>query len=256
MYVSNVIIEVTRRCNMACDHCLRGCAQNMDIEESTLEAFFSKVDSIGVLTITGGEPSLVPEKINAVVRIAKAHNVDIGSFYMVTNGKETSLEFIQAVIALYAYCGEKEACTLAYSDDIFHEEITEENKMLLEALRFTSPRNDSHVSYDSVITEGRAEENGLGGGNRARELELHNFEIDEEYGIQDGEFYINCKGNILPLCDLSFETQEIKSLILGNINRANFNIINAVKRFNKKVQKMDSEERKICNIKNKELETV
>lgn len=30
-YVSSLIIEITRRCNMACEHCLRGNAQNLDI---------------------------------------------------------------------------------------------------------------------------------------------------------------------------------------------------------------------------------
>lgn len=28
----NIVIEVTRKCNLACDHCFRGCAQNMNIK--------------------------------------------------------------------------------------------------------------------------------------------------------------------------------------------------------------------------------
>jgi len=30
--VSNLMIEVTRRCNMCCDHCLRGDAQDLDLD--------------------------------------------------------------------------------------------------------------------------------------------------------------------------------------------------------------------------------
>lgn len=156
MDLSSVIIEVTRKCNMSCEHCLRGCSQNMDIEETTLENFFSKVSSIGNLTITGGEPSLVPEKINAIVAIAKKHNVSIETFYMVTNGKEVTDNFMNAVLSLYLYCGDKESCNLMYSDDCFHDYILDENRSKLEAFRFTSPRNDSHISYDNVISEGRS----------------------------------------------------------------------------------------------------
>lgn len=254
MYISNVIIEVTRKCNMNCEHCLRGCAQNMDIEDSTIENLFKKVDSIGTLTVTGGEPSLVHEKINTIVKFAKKYNVNIDSFYMVTNGKEIKIEFIQAVISLYSICETKESCTLTYSDDMFHEEIEDENKNLLEALRFTVPRNDKTVNYNNVIPEGRAEDNGMGWDSTKR-LKLSTFDIAMDYGINEGEFYINCKGNILSLCDLSYDTQDIKSLIIGNINNPKLNIFNAVNRFNKKIEKMDSEERFIDNIKNEMLET-
>lgn len=42
MYISdanNVVIEITRRCNMCCAHCLRGDAENVDIQEKYINAF-------------------------------------------------------------------------------------------------------------------------------------------------------------------------------------------------------------------------
>ena len=35
IYVESLVIEVTRRCNMRCEHCLRGDAQNLDISTAT-----------------------------------------------------------------------------------------------------------------------------------------------------------------------------------------------------------------------------
>jgi organic radical activating enzyme len=240
MRVSNLVIEVTRKCNMACDHCLRGCAQNMDIEEKTLNNVFSKISSIGTLTVTGGEPSLVPEKINAIVEIAKNYNVSIDRFYMVTNGKQVSDEFLKAVLNLYLYCDDKssEGSLLQYSDDMFHEGMMQENKEKLEAFRFVSSRNDSHIDEYNCISEGRAEENGIGD----RKKTITGFSIDEysdEFSIEDGELYINCKGNILSCCDLSYHSQDIKALIIGNVNRKNFNFETAIRRFNKSLEKMD-----------------
>lgn len=50
-------IEVTRRCNMCCDHCLRGMAQNLDIIVLPDHVFF-----------TGGEPFLNVKAINSYLR--------------------------------------------------------------------------------------------------------------------------------------------------------------------------------------------
>ena len=97
-------IELTRRCNMACEHCLRGDAENMDMPTKYLEQFFSKVDYVSSLCLTGGEPSLVPEKIREVIKIAKKHNVEINSFDVTINGKRVTDDFMVAMIELYNYC--------------------------------------------------------------------------------------------------------------------------------------------------------
>lgn len=58
---NNVFIEVTRRCNMCCAHCLRGDAESIDIQEKYIDAFldnFEKGAYISSLTFTGGEISL------------------------------------------------------------------------------------------------------------------------------------------------------------------------------------------------------
>ena len=39
-YTQYAVIEVTRRCNMQCRHCLRGDAQNVDISNEIIDRFF------------------------------------------------------------------------------------------------------------------------------------------------------------------------------------------------------------------------
>lgn len=55
--VYNLVIEVTRRCNMCCTHCLRGDAQDLDISDEVLETVARNIQPSSV-TFTGGEPSL------------------------------------------------------------------------------------------------------------------------------------------------------------------------------------------------------
>ena len=58
--IDNLIIEITRRCNMACAHCLRGDAQNIDIDPSYMLKLLrdNNIDYISMVTFTGGEPTL------------------------------------------------------------------------------------------------------------------------------------------------------------------------------------------------------
>ena len=39
MHIDNLYFEVTRRCNMKCGHCLRGCAQKVDLTIDIVDRF-------------------------------------------------------------------------------------------------------------------------------------------------------------------------------------------------------------------------
>ncbi len=58
MRVYSLILEVTRRCNMCCAHCLRRDAEDIDMEKETVDEILNMVDEIQSVTFTGGEPSL------------------------------------------------------------------------------------------------------------------------------------------------------------------------------------------------------
>lgn len=54
----NLTIELTRRCNMKCGHCLRGEAQEVDIDRKYIDSLLDQTELIGGMFFTGGEPTL------------------------------------------------------------------------------------------------------------------------------------------------------------------------------------------------------
>lgn len=72
IYVESLVIEVTRRCNMRCEHCLRGDAQNLDISTATLSEIAKHIYP-GSVTFTGGEPSLNVPAIKRYFELAERY---------------------------------------------------------------------------------------------------------------------------------------------------------------------------------------
>lgn len=42
--VDSLILEITRRCNMKCLHCLRGESENLDMSIKMVDAVFSQIN--------------------------------------------------------------------------------------------------------------------------------------------------------------------------------------------------------------------
>ena len=200
-----VIIEVTRRCNMECAHCLRGCQQNKDISIAHIDELLSRVDYINSITFTGGEPSLNVKAIEYTLEQCKDRGIEVGSFYIATNGKIIDESFIIACLKWYAYCYEKGMCSVNVSNDGWHAEEGNYNTELLDGLSFFSRKHseESVYYYQSAINEGNAYENGIG----ARENTDYGFKIDDELFFE-GDVYLNVNGDIISGCDWSYESQE------------------------------------------------
>ena len=79
-------IEVTRRCNMKCSHCMRGSAENHTISKEVVDRLFDEVSTIGTLLLTGGEPFLEPEMIDYIFDAIIKRNIPIARIGVVTNG--------------------------------------------------------------------------------------------------------------------------------------------------------------------------
>ena len=88
---------------MSCPHCMRGDAQNKDITHEVIDRLFENVSGIGSIVFTGGEPTLNIDAILYVLEVCKKRDIPAESFYLVTNGKEVSDDFLIACIRWYAY---------------------------------------------------------------------------------------------------------------------------------------------------------
>lgn len=205
----NTVIEVTRKCNLQCEHCLRGCAQNKDMSKEVIDKFFkalqkNNVDSISI-TFTGGEPTLNLTIINYTIEKLRQSNISLNYFYIATNGRANNdVEFIKACIDLYNLADDKELSRVEVSSDIHHLCYMDDTftGSLLAALRFADKR-DEDVNYNDRNSGVIAEGYGVNFYN-ARELNVHDW---KEYP-EDLILYLSCNGQLINGCDWSYESQE------------------------------------------------
>jgi sulfatase maturation enzyme AslB (radical SAM superfamily) len=197
---------------------MRGNAQNKDIDNVTIDKILEGVTKIGVLTFTGGEPSLAVDRIRYIYEQIKKRGIELYGFYVITNGKVASLELVHVLIDLYALIDypEDAVTALIISQDQYHED--EVNPLaahnLYKALRFYDPESRKK-ELTVLINEGRAQEYGMG--EREATLETISIEVDDDDQLMtvEGVVYVNALGDVIPSCDMSFESQEQNKL--GNI---------------------------------------
>jgi len=216
LHIDSLVIETTRRCNMQCDHCLRGDAEDIDIDVCHVITLFKQIDSIGCLTLSGGEPSLVPDVMRWIREVAHIAKVDVQNFYISTNGKDVPDAFVYEVVKWYGQCTDNEISQIKISNDNYHEGDIEYNPVL-KLLKITSI---DEYEYDdrSLINEGNATLNTHA--MRHKMEESFEVEVDgDDIRISEGDLYINVYGNIIGGCDWSYQSQE--EHIIGAVDELN-----------------------------------
>lgn len=233
IHVDNLVLEVTRKCNMQCAHCLRGKCQNMDMTKDIVDKTFENINSVGCITFSGGEPFLNIKIIKYILDVVKEKNISINSFYIVTNGKEFKDENIEVLNKWYEYIISQQFDSsyelyqtdriilneiinyggVCVSRDEYHEPIPILNYLKYRSLSYYL-EDKEHPDNMRLINEGLAKENGIG---TIKQCYL-NLTVEEEpnndLSIYD-ILYINAKGDVLGDCDVSYETQD--SLSVGNL---------------------------------------
>lgn len=207
--IGSLILECTRRCNLQCAHCLRGCAENKDMNPKVLEKLKESVGQIYTVSFSGGEPMLNPKVIHQYNKYFKNCT---GLFFIATNGTIYSPDAMSALVELFAHCEEPEICCLAVSRDQFRDELDYRELQRYQAYSFYSDSTkNGDIKY--VINSGLAIENGVGVIAPKIHYQLEVKKQDENTTIE--EIYINVNGDVLASCDLSYEDRE--ELSLGNI---------------------------------------
>lgn len=234
-------IEITRRCNMNCSHCLRGDAQNKTMSQRVINQIANVFTDINTLIISGGEPSLVPFVIK---KIARSLNYD--NWYMVTNGNFKLIEepnlkdkiysediynsyskFIGAVYLLERYSLSRGVSSLALSCDTYHDDLGNMAKDKLNVLKdilmpekISISNHSGHYKTRNIL--------GIGNGTNYSDEILFGRDYgcpigsDSEY-IEDEDWfsgtylYVNVRGKVFFCSNLSYELQENKELCLGSI---------------------------------------
>lgn len=116
-------IELTRRCNKICAHCLRGDAQDVTITKEIIDAVIEDVKECTHIYVGGGEPLLEPEMLFYLLdQVAK--NLNTFALEITTNG---SILNSAVVDALENFCNTptsdrktKRRVQLTISSDKYH----------------------------------------------------------------------------------------------------------------------------------------
>lgn len=233
MYVDDLMLEVTRKCNLRCEHCLRGNAQNKSMSRNIIDALFRHVDSVGTLTIGGGEPTLAIDVLWDVYNSILQNHVDIQNIYMVTNGKTLKRELVQVFSQLYQRCSDNEVSGFAVSNDQYHvqqrgftrnvyeyEELCYENEdeygdyYYLPEDVFQTHTSEGSLYTSNVFARGRAKD---WGGRHEDYLDC--LKLDNLRNPQSvfGQFYVCYNGDVVG--DSNMPYIDMKKYVRGNVTQ-------------------------------------
>lgn len=215
--LQTLVLEITRHCNMACKHCMRGDPEPRSFGCDLSEKLCEQLSHVDHLSLTGGEPSLAANEINNFLHYLKANQVTVGDFFVATNGFEYSSNFLDVLDRLYEYCLVPGSCALSISTDQFHSPISQETINKYKEKPYYNACNEKETLPPySILDEGRAKENGIGRFTVPLAEYIYELDLDGRLHLTVGDnIYINALGDVLLDCDLSYAHQT--ELLLGNI---------------------------------------
>ena len=200
--ITTLIIEVTRRCNMSCPHCMRGDAQDIDIDLSILDKYLSNFKNgyVREILFTGGEPSLNPEAIRFTLEKVKEYNISVEFYSMITNGKNFSDDIIDVV-------NSRDNFWVLLSLDIFHDTITDDDYDKLSRIKNLLSKEYNAGETDdpnmSIRKMGRAFKNNLG--RVTFPIDRLIFSNFKDNIVLVSNLVCTCYGDILKDCNYSFD---------------------------------------------------
>ncbi len=229
--INYLYIEVTRKCTMKCNHCLRGDSQNISLNVNDINELFTnnefQITNINNVIITGGEPTLNYIVILQIIKQIISKNIIIENFNLQTNGSIYNQQLIDGLNEFYNYLklhNEKPNLHLICSQDQFHrppkKEILDKYKKLPYFIS-----NYVYLSENQIIRVGKAQENNLGNKESNYETYLYfdlykhnNYPVilsDNDDNILINELYLSSKGLYsFHIIDVPFK--EIDELCIYN----------------------------------------
>lgn len=209
-------IEVTRKCNERCEHCLRGEAQDINITPEIYYNLFKNITAITNLLITGGEPTLNADGIINILDYIMAKQITVYRFTMYTNGLLFPDKLLFKILDFIVYCEESDLCTVGISNSEWRTTLP--NKVLEKRLKlFTFYRDDKDYTKYKVplINKGLANWNGIGTKVVTIEPKLSPTLYEDQDYVYVETISVTADGYILSDCDYSYD--EVEQISVGNI---------------------------------------
>lgn len=210
---------------MRCMHCIRGEAENKDMNFETLKRLLDVTESIGTINFTGGEPSLNVPLMRKALDYVKEKEIPVYNIFIVTNGKQMTNDFVECYLLWVGYCScfdyGNEYTNICLSKDVFHEDIPVENERWIKRLPYYSSEKETDFKHSSIFLIGRAEknedyfkENGYLIYQRKAKIYDILFESDED-AFYFEDLYLSSDGNICS--SYIFSYKDMKQYFIGNV---------------------------------------
>ncbi len=203
----DLAIETTRRCNMKCEHCMRGESQNIDASREIIDMILNndEIKRIDHICFSGGEPTLNPNIIIYAINKIIAENIDVLEIVMVTNGQIFNKDLVEAFNRFNEYRNQKnkQELTMEYNQFGYDglEEAIQQNtdghaRITFSIDRFHYPVSqevrDNYQKYAKgiKITEKDVEDKDIYKTGFATIGKEFNYKLDQLRYCKDGEYYM------------------------------------------------------------------
>lgn len=222
--VSQLILEVGRKCNLCCEHCLRGEAEDTAMSYKDAIKTIDSFESIDSITFTGGEPTLYEDFICDVIDYIMNTRKSVNGFYIASNATIFAPKLMIKLCEFKDYVDDDFNCVFDISADQYHDYDSQVVRMLKN---FTFVGSRDPIAEQHLILEGRA-------ADWACSTRMVDCKCKFTYDDPDEPYidmiYVNAKGNILPYCDYSYKTQDQQPQV--NINDGD-NIVDLINEYNR-----------------------
>lgn len=243
--ISGLALEVTRKCNEKCKHCMRGEAQDLDLSKKYVDKLLSEENLIILqLVFSGGEPILNEELILYTINKIIDENIAVLSISMTTNGTIYSENILNAFERFSNDRGEifeefaklfgiDKYSIIRFSNDQFHKNYNNEivKKYLDNAKKtifnFTGMRD---VLEDEILLTGRAKEKNNFPFGKYFDYDLKKinmYSLDPDIFIINDTLYISATGNITSRGDGAYE--DMDKINMGSYEDFSFDYLTKLK---------------------------
>lgn len=126
--LNSLSVEITRKCNFQCRHCMRGQAQDVTITPRIIDRLFEQIEDVkGMIGLTGGEVLLEMDMVEYFCNKLIESNWNPAHLQIGTNG--TIVSENERLIDLLCKVNKERNinCSIFVSDDIFHAEFDKDN---------------------------------------------------------------------------------------------------------------------------------
>lgn len=155
-----LMIEITRKCNLKCEHCLRGDAQNITMGKEVIDKIFEDAADCKQILFTGGEPLLALDEIEYFVDKILESDWTTKNIAMTINGTIRDRRLIDIA---NKFCRSREGQTvhIFVSDDEFHN--TDESNRTLDFYHKFQTANGVYIVPQEFSIGNKQEEFTLAG---------------------------------------------------------------------------------------------